>query len=261
MGSDQPTGIMPGAEPLCIERGRPRACLLFHGWLSSPADFGELPEALDQAGWDVRAPLLPGHGTTCEDLDGVRAEELLAAAREHYQALAARHEEVALGGFSMGGTIATILAAERAPSRLVLIAPYYEVAQKWYYVLPVPWWVTILSPLVGHVVAFRSWTKLSDRSLLDRIVCYRRFAVSSAKELMELQQIAVERADLSGMTMPTLMVYSRGDQVVCPQAMERFLRRLPARQKQEAVFTRSNHHLLHDYDREEAVRAIVGFLG
>ena len=250
---------MPGAEPVHIARGRPRACLLFHGWLTCPADFGDLPAALDRAGWDVYAPLHPGHGTASADLDGVRAEDLLTAARAHRQDLAARYEQVALGGFSMGGTIATLLAAERAPSRLVLIAPYYEIVQKWYYLLPVPWWATILSP-VGHVMGFQSWAKLNDRSQLDRIICYHRFAVASVKELMKLRQIAVEQADLSGMSMPTLLVYSRGDDVASPQAMVRFLARLPAEEKREAVFTRSNHHLLHDYDREEAVEAIVEFL-
>ena len=251
---------MPGAEPVAIDRGRPRACLLLHGWLTSPADFGDLPAALDRAGWDVCAPLLPGHGTAPEDLDGVTAEELLGAARAHYHALRAGRREVAMGGFSMGGTISTALAAECAPSRLVLIAPYYEVRHKWYYVLPVPWWVRMLSPLTGHVVRFRSWLRINDRSRVDRIVCYRRFAVGSVKELMGVRAAAVERADLRRLTMPVLMVYSRGDDVACPRAMARLMRRLPAGQRRELVFTRSNHHLLHDYDRDEAVRGIVEFM-
>lgn len=259
MKSDTPTPVMPGAEPVSIDRGRPRVCLLLHGWLTSPADFGELPAALDTAGWDVRAPLLPGHGTSPDALDGVGAEELLHAAREHYRVLREDHEQVALGGFSMGGTICTALAAERAPSRLILIAPYYKVTHKWYYVLPVAWWVSILSPVVRHVVRLKSWLRVNDRSAVDRIVYYRRFAIGSVRELMKLRA-AVERADLRNLAMPTLLVYSRGDDVASPGAMARFLQRLPAAEKRELVFTRSNHHVLHDYDRAEAVAGIVEFL-
>jgi carboxylesterase len=251
---------MPGAGPVAIDRGRPRACLLLHGWLTCPADFGELPAALDRAGWDVCAPLLPGHGTAPQDLDGVTADELIAAARSHYQALHDGHSQVALGGFSMGGTLSTVLAAERAPSRLVLIAPYYAVTHKWYYLLPVPWWVRVIPPVVGHVTGSRRWIRINDRARVDRIVCYRRFAVSSVRELMKVRSAAVARADLRGMTMPTLLVYSCGDEVASPRAMRRFFERLPARSKRELVFTRSNHHVLHDYDREEAVKGIVEFV-
>lgn len=260
MATQERAELMPGAEPVLIDRGRPRACLLLHGWLTSPADFAELPAALDRAGWDVCAPLLPGHGTVPDDLDGVTAEELLSAARAHYHRLRAGRREVAIGGFSMGGTISTVLAAECTPSRLILIAPYYEVRYKWYYVLPVPWWVRVLSPVVGHVRGSRRWLRINDRSRVDRIVCYRRFAVKSVEELMKVREEALERTDLRRVTMPTLMVYSRGDIVACPRAMGRLLQRLPAGQKRELVFTRSNHHLLHDYDREEAVRGIVEFL-
>ncbi len=161
----------------------------------------------------------------------------------------------------MGGTISTALAPDCAPSRLVLIAPYYEVRQKWYYLLPVPWWVRLLSPVVRRIVRFRSWLRINDRSRADRIVCYRRFAIRSVAELMRVRAAAVEQADLGKVTMPTLMVYSRGDDVACPRAMGRLMQRLPAGRKRELVFTRSNHHVLHDYDREEAVRGIVEFLG
>jgi carboxylesterase len=250
---------MPGAEPVVIDRGRPRACLLLHGWLTCPADFRDLPAALDRAGWDVLAPLLPGHGTAPEDLDRVTADELLSAARQHYHALLAGRRQVALGGYSMGGTICTVLAAERAPSRLVLIAPYFAVTHKWYYVLPVRWWVRVLSPVLRHVLRLRSWLRINDRSQADRIVCYHRFAVSSARELMKLRA-AAEKCDLRGLTMPTLLVYSRGDEVASPRAMGRFLQRLPTAEKRELVFTRSNHHVLHDYDRDEAVAGIVDFM-
>jgi len=256
---DPQTGIMRGAEPVCIDRGRQRVCLLLHGWLSSPADFGGLPRALDEAGWDVYAPLLRGHGTSAADLEGVTAEDLVAAARQHYAALRGRYGAVALGGFSMGGAIATILAAEAPPDRLVLVAPFFEVTYKWYYVLPPRWWSRILSPLVRYARRSPRMTRLNEKARRDRIIAYTAFPTSASRELFRLGGMVAE-IDAGRLTCPVLLVYSTGDEAASPAAMDAFYGRLDAARHERAVFTRSNHHILNDYDRKQAVQAIVSFL-
>ena len=81
----------------------------------------------------------------------------------------------------------------------------------------------------------------------------------------DLRGITADRllagTDLSRLTVPVLLVYSSGDEVCSPRAMTRFLARLPAESTRTAVFARSNHHLLHDHDREQAIHAIVDFVG
>ena len=48
--------------------GSRTGCLLLHGFTSTPAELRPLGEALHRAGYTVHAPLLPGHGTSPEDL-------------------------------------------------------------------------------------------------------------------------------------------------------------------------------------------------
>lgn len=258
---DPQTGIMRVAEPLRIDRGRAGACLLLHGWISTPADFGNLPQALDGAGWDVYAPLHPGHGTTPADLDGLTAEELLHAARAHHAELRARYEKVVLIGFSMGGTMATILAGEQLPDKLVLVAPFYGVTYRWYFVLPPRWWGALLSPFVRYVKRSERLTRVNRPGARGEILAYGAFPVSAVRALFALRRRAVRGTDLSGLRMPVLLVYSSGDEASSPSAMEEFFDRLPARVKRKAAFVRSNHHILHDYDADEAARAITSFLG
>jgi len=256
---DPRTGIIHGAGPVRIDRGRQRACLLLHGWLSTPADFADLPRALDRAGWDVYAPLLPGHGTRPADLQGVTAEDLTAEARRQYEALLDRYETVALGGFSMGGAIATILAAQAPPDRLVLVAPFFGVTYKWYYVLPPRWWARIISPLVSYARRSPRLVRLNDKTRRGNIIAYEAFPTSAATELFRLRSMALQ-VDPAELNCPVLLAFSTGDEAASPAAMQQFYERLDPARRARAVFARSNHHLLNDYDREQAVQAIVDFM-
>jgi len=257
---DPDTGIMQGGGPVRIEGGRPRACLLLHGWLTTPADFGELPQRLDEAGWDVHAPLQVGHGTRPADLVGVGADGLLDGARGHYLDLLARYDEVALVGFSMGGTMATVLAAERPPARLVLVNPFCAVRYRWYYVLPPRWWWPVLSPVLRHVWRGRGVhvNRAEDRA---RIPTYTAFPASIADALFELRRRMRREADLDALTMPALLVCSTGDDVCAVSAADGLFEAMPSADKEKVVFSRSNHHLLHDHDADAAVEAVVRFLG
>ncbi len=256
---DEETGIMRGGEPVRIDRGRTRACLLLHGWLGTPAALGALPEALDGAGWDVYAPLHAGHGTRPADLEGVRAEDILRRARRRYESVLDRYETVALLGFSMGGTVATILGAERPPDRLVLVSPYYGVRHLWYHVLPARWWQGVLGSVLRYVPRGRGFVHVNRKENRDRVVRYTAFPTSASRALFRLRRRATE-ADLSSLTMPVLLVHSTGDEVCASGPMEEMLGRMPSADKRKAVFRRSDHHVLLDYDAEEAVQAVLNFL-
>jgi carboxylesterase len=258
---DPRTGIIFGAEPIRIDRGRAGACVLLHGWITTPADFSPLPQALDQTGWDVYAPLHYGHGTSPLDLEDVTAEKLLAVAREHYEEALARYDRVVLVGFSMGGCMATILAAEEPPERLVLVAPFYGVEHKWYYILPARWWNALLTPLISYVRRDPDLMQVNRPEGRDEIIAYLSFPTACTAALFELRRHVLEETDLGRLAMPVLLLYSTGDDVCSHKAMEDVFARLPSPGKEEVVFERSNHHILHDYDREEAVEAIVRFVG
>ena len=257
---DPHTGVLRGAEPVRIDRGRRAACLLLHGWITSPADFGGLPQALDAAGWDVYVPLQAGHGTTPRDTQGLTAEALLATARGHYDALRARYDRVALVGFSMGGTMATLLAAEQPPDRLVLVAPFCGVRYKWFYVLPPRWWNALLSPVVRWMPRPTGTIACNRPEGKREIVTYGAFHTDATRALFRLRA-AVRAADLTEMSVPALVVYSTADGVCSPGALAACIERLPAESRRTLVVARSDHHLFHDHDREQAVAAIVEFVG
>jgi len=97
--------IIPGAEPWSYVGGS-HGVLVLHGFTGNPQSMRPLAEATAAAGFSVEMPLLPGHGTSVEDMLATRWEDWSGAAEAAYRALAARCDKVAVTGLSMGGTLA-----------------------------------------------------------------------------------------------------------------------------------------------------------
>src|SRR3954469_8792346 len=121
------------ADPFVLGDG-PDACLLLHGLTGSPAEMRPGGEALAAAGFRAVGPLLPGHGTSPEDLAITTRFELVHAAES---ALLSLHgaRRIFLCGLSVGGVLAIHLAArswirEGLPdfAAVALMAPAVEFA-------------------------------------------------------------------------------------------------------------------------------------
>src|SRR2546430_8469231 len=67
------------ADPFALGDG-PDACLLLHGLTGSPAEMRPVGDALAAAAFRAVAPLLPGHGTTPEDLYNTPPPDLAGSA-------------------------------------------------------------------------------------------------------------------------------------------------------------------------------------
>lgn len=101
--------IIPGAEPLSVAGGDV-GVLVLHGFTGNPATMRPLAEALVEAGFTVEMPVLPGHGTTIDDMMTTTWADWSAAAEASYTDLAGRCRAVVVAGLSMGGTLTAWLA-------------------------------------------------------------------------------------------------------------------------------------------------------
>ena len=115
-----PDGIIVGAEPIRLEGARRGAVLLLHGYNDSPQSIASVADALHARGWTVWVPLLPSHGRTLQEFARSTAEDWLNEARTKFAELQASHPQVAVGGLSMGGAIAFVLAAENPAAWVTL---------------------------------------------------------------------------------------------------------------------------------------------
>lgn len=251
------TNILKGASPVSIDKGRDRICLLLHGYSSSPADFGQLPQYLDSRGWDVEAPLLPAHGRDPRDLRDITADDLVSFARKRFRKLKKEYDTVVLGGFSMGGSLALILTDEKRPAATFLINPYLGSTYRFYYILPPEWWYSILRPLVDYGVQLPGRIPLNRTEARNQFVHYHAAPASIYAEVFELRSRALRAVHRE---VPVLFLISEDDDTASPGTTVSYFHRTNSPADRLATFPGSNHVLMLDYGREKAMEAVGKFL-
>lgn len=254
--------VVPGTE--AIELGDPDApvhCLLVHGFAGSRKDFADLGERLADMGCHVRLERLPGHGTTPEDMEVTTADELVDHVLHALRRAKAEHDQVILVGFSMGGAISTIVAAQEPVDRLVLLAPCYEIQHQWYYFERPEWWAEKLQPVVRWVPKAKGTVQVNRKEARPHLFSYDRIATRSVLTLAELGRRASQPEVLSAIQTPVLMMHSPTDFAAAQTASELLFPSIGSGDKRYVrVDDRNNHHLLWDWDREVVKAEIIAFL-
>jgi len=178
--------------------------LLLHGFATTTSEVRLLGGYLRARGYTVAAPLLPGHGTTPQEMNRCRWQEWVAACEDAYRALTACCECVFVGGESMGGLLALYLASIYPKVQGVLAyAPALQITSR-----TKPLLAPLLAPFIPmsakpshaptHADAF--WQGYTVRPL------------HAAAELFHLQQAV--RARLAWICQPLLIVQGGRDHTV-----------------------------------------------
>jgi carboxylesterase len=116
-----------GCEPLSAEGGV-NGALVIHGFTGCPRSMRPIAEAFAGAGYTVEMPLLPGHGTSVDDMIATGWADWSGAADDAYVDLAGRCSKVVVVGLSMGGALTAWLATRHpAIAGVVCVNPILEV--------------------------------------------------------------------------------------------------------------------------------------
>src|SRR5690242_15568558 len=129
----------PAHQPFDFSGDGTTGALLLHGFMGSPAELRPLGQSLAAAGIEAHGIALPGFGTDISRLGAVGMRDWIEAARIAWDELSAQCERRVLLGFSMGGALATHLAAvaKVKPDRLILLAPLSRLRDPRVLLLPV----------------------------------------------------------------------------------------------------------------------------
>lgn len=250
------SGIIEGAGPIVHERrGTREAVLLLHGFGDTPQTLAYLAEALHARGWDVHAPLLPGHGRTLRSFASSRSQQWVGAAREALDYLLARYDRVAVVGLSMGGALAAILAAERDRIvALALLAPYVELPPRLRRLVRHHQLIHLVTP----VLRGNTERSIQDPSERARSLGYRAMTPKLARELALIAERA--RMALPRIRVPTLLAQSREDNRLATTVAERAFAALGAKDKEILWLEGAGHVITVDYGRDKLIEAVANWL-
>ncbi len=161
-------------------------------------------EDLAERGYAVEMPLLPGHGTTWQDLNRTRWEDWLARVDLAVDKLVAENDQVVVAGLSMGGALCLRLAADRTDqlAGAVLVNPAVDTLRK----------DVVLLPVLKHVVpAFPGVAGDIKKPGMDEHG-YPMTPLKAAASMFA--GFARLRRDLPKVTIPVLYFRSADDHVV-----------------------------------------------
>lgn len=248
-------GIIIGAEPIQLAGTRPGAVLLLHGYNDSPQSLHFMAAALHARGWSVQVPLLPGHGRRLQDWAAARATDWEDAARAEFAALQAVHADVAVGGLSMGGALAFILAAEQPSVRAVMgFAPYLHAS------LPVEL-LRLIAPVASlgaKYLASGGSRSVHDPVASAAMIAYR---VSTPRLLVELEKVVTRaRTGLPRVTQPVLVVQSREDNRIPVSSAAAAFERIGSADKTLHWTTGNGHVTTLDYGHEAIEQLVTAWL-
>ena len=249
-------GMVSGAEGINLQEGNSHGVLLLHGFGDTPQTLTLLARELFASGYDVVAPLLPGHGTSVESFIRSRRGDWLACARVELTRMRETHQSVALAGLSMGGALAAILAAENPDTpALVLMAPYLDMTPKAKLAAATQWF---WSEAAG---ARRS---TSPNSILDpeeRAKNLGYGGVYSGRLLYELWRLSTRaRRALADITVPTLVIQSRTDPRVAPTVAENAMAAIGAEEKKLVWIEGAGHVITVDYGRARVFEEVKSWI-
>lgn len=209
--------VQPGAEPYSADGG-PVGVLVCHGFTGSPRTVRPWAGYLAAAGLTVRAPRLPGHGTSWQDLNRTGWQDWYGAAEEAFAELSGHCEQVFVAGLSMGACLALRLAQTQGAkvAGLVVVNPSLAPDTRLF----------LLAPALKRVVPSLPGIAGDIKKPGAAEGGYKRVPVKAAATLPAMWNLTARH--LPEVTQPLLVYRSTVDHVVGPASMRVLTAALPA---------------------------------
>jgi len=249
----EPVHVMKGAESVFKLNKNGKGVLLLHGFTGNPSEMKYLGEKMYNAGYSISIPRYPGHGTSIYEMTETYGRDWFISAREAYLELAAYCDKIYIVGLSMGGILASLIAYEFPPDKICLISAPGSIKSRTVY----------LAPFAGlfKKIIFDKEKKsgINDPAALAVHISYSEGTpVNQGWELHKLIKQAMKK--LPDIFVPALIMQSVNDKVIPVDSADYIFARIGSLKKEKLIFSKSNHVIPVDYDKDSAAEAIIKFL-
>ena len=215
--------------------------LVIHGFTSTPISIAPWAKFLNNSGYTVIAPLLPGHGTTWQQMNQTTWQQWYDEVEKSFLQLKQSCDRVFIAGFSMGATLALRLCQIRGSEveGLIVLNPSVH-DRRWFMKL-----LPVLKFLIGSVAKGPTDVAAPNPPLHS----YARTPLKALDSLRNLWKL-VER-DLYLIDLPIMVAYSVNDHAVDPENSMTVIDNVFSVDIREVVFEHSFHNVPLDFDAEQ----------
>ncbi len=223
-------------------------CLCIHGFTGAPYEVEPLTEYLTKhTDWIISVPTLPGHGENLS-LKDIHYQQWIEHAEAELKKLIKTCDRVYVIGFSMGGMIASLLAAKYPVDKLVLLSAAA------YYLNPKQMANEIKSMIVD---LFKG--NLVNNEFFQRYK--RKIKVTPIKATFQFRRlVSYIKPLLPQVEVPTLIAQGECDGIVPPKSAEYLYRTISAKTKRLTYIKDSSHHICHCEEKEALFSQVYDFL-
>lgn len=226
----------------------PTGILLVHGFTATTAEVRPIAKKLYERGFTVAGPLLPGHGTSPQDLNRAQWPDWIQSAEETYQHLRARSTQVVVAGESAGAVVCLYLASQHPEiACIILAAPALKLNLTPIQILE----LRLLAPFVTAV----------SKGKMDGSKNWQGYSVNPLKgvlQLLRLQDAVMQR--LPSIRQPILIFQGRHDTTIDPHCGEIILSQTCSTVKKLIWMENSSHVVMLDDELDQVVAETLHFL-
>src|SRR4030095_8749090 len=225
--------------------------LVLHGFTSDLKTVDGLKPYLDKLHLKSSFPVLRGHGTKFQDLNGVTYKDWIADAEKALNTLSKSVDKVILVGLSMGGLISLELGI-RHPDK---IAGVVTVGAALKFADP----LSVLTPLLSKIVPYWPSPKaFHDKNVAKNNRNYKWFPTTAFASLYEFTKLAEKR--LPKFKLPLLVIHSKKDQIISPRSANTIYEKVSSDHREIKWFYKSGHEMMQDMEAKEVFEAVVEFI-
>jgi carboxylesterase len=231
---------IPNSQGLVLPGGK-IGVLVIHGFTGSPVSIAPWAKYLNQIGYTVHAPRLPGHGTNWLEMNQTNWIDWYKCVEDAYLELREKCDRVFIAGFSMGGALALRLCQIRGSEieGLLLVNP--SIYDKRF--------IIKLTPILKLFIPSIKSRRVTDVAKPNPPThSYGRTPLKALDSLRKLWRV-VER-DLYLIDLPVMIGYSINDHVVDPANSETIIENIYSADIREVIFEKSFHNVALDYEAD-----------
>lgn len=215
--------------------GNRTGVLLIHGFTATTIEVRWMAEFLNRKGLTISAPLLPGHGTTPEDLNDMKNTDWIECVEAAYLSLSEKCSQVIVGGESMGAVLSLYLAEKYSDIKaLLLYSPALKITKLKY------------SKFIKYFIQIIRKDNYDDLMPWQGYSVYPLFAAS---ELSGLQKVVAK--NLNKIEQPVLSFQGAYDKTIDNDSSDIIISAVNSSIKEKHIMANSGHVILLDKEFDE----------
>jgi esterase/lipase len=251
-----PTAKDVGAPIILYDPKFDTGLVFSHGYMSAPKAIQTLAEYLFSKGINVYVPRLRGHGSDPKALLTVSADDWETDFQRAFTAMRQVCSKVFIGGFSTGGLLALIHAAQYQVDGVIALNSALKLHDlRVSYVVPT---LHFFNEMISHLHAkgILEWIDNSKTEQPD--INYTKHPLASVSQLEKVMSKTVK--NLENITAPILIIQGDNDPTVKRESAKLIYDAVSAQDKQLMILPRDRHSILADKKHDEVFEAVYHFI-